>query len=456
MASHYDLICIGGGSGGVATANRAGSHGARVALVEMGRLGGTCVNVGCVPKKIMWTAAQFAHGFEDAAGYGFAVPSHALDWSILKTARDAYVRNLNDVYARYLGANNVTLVRGRASFNGAKSIEVNGETLSADHIVIATGGQPIRPAIPGADLGITSDGFFELKTQPKRMAVIGSGYISVEIGGLMQALGTEVSLFLRRTHFLHSFDAMLRDALMEQMTCDGVRVLKDVLASAIEHDGSELWLMTGSVRHGPYDCVLWAVGRQPNTADLNLAAAGVEATAHGVIPVDPYQQTNVSGIYALGDLIGHHELTPVAIAAGRRLSDRLFGGQSERKLDYENIATVIFSHPPIGTVGITEAAAVAVFGDSAKVYETKFTPMIHGLSGRNMKMQMKLVVAGEDERVVGCHIIGPGADEMLQGFAVAVRMGATKRNFDDTVAIHPTAAEELVTMRSARPARISG
>jgi glutathione reductase (NADPH) len=453
MTRHFDLLCIGGGSGGVATANRAGSHGAKVAVIEMGRLGGTCVNVGCVPKKIMWTAAQFAHGFEDAAGYGFSVPSHRLDWSKLKAARDAYVRNLNDAYARYLGANNVTLVRGRAVFTGPKSVEVNGETITAGHVVIATGGRPVLPGIPGAELGITSDGYFELDAQPQRLAVVGAGYVAVEIGGLMHALGSAVTLFLRRDHFLHSFDATLRDALMDQMRADGVALVTRFAVAAVERDARGLWLAAGDARHGPFDCVLWAVGRRANTDGLNLAAAGVVARDDGVIPVDAWQQTNVEGVYALGDLIGHHELTPVAIAAGRRLSDRLFGGQPGRKLDYDNVPTVIFSHPPIGTVGMTEAAAFAAFGEGARVYETRFTPLVHGLSGRAMKMHVKLVVAGPEERVVGCHVIGPGADEMLQGFAVAVRMGATKRNFDDTVAIHPTAAEEMVTMRTARAAR---
>lgn len=456
MTRHFDLLCIGGGSGGVATANRAGSYGAKVALIEKGRLGGTCVNVGCVPKKIMWTAAQYAHAFEDAAGYGFSVAAHALDWPKLKHARDAYVANLNEAYARYLAGNHVEVIRGEAAFTAPKTVRVNGESITADHIVIATGGYPAMPDVPGAAAGITSDGYFELATQPARMAVVGSGYVAVEVGGLMHALGTNVTLFLRRDHLLHSFDPMLRDGLMAQMRADGIAIVTRFSATAVERDAHGIWLAAGGERHGPFDCLLWAVGRRPNTAGLRLTAAGVEVREDGVIPVDAYQQTNVAGIYALGDLVGHHELTPVAIAAGRRLADRLFGGQAGRKLDYENIPTVIFSHPPIGTVGMGEPEAFAAYGDSARVYETSFTPMIHGLSGRALKMRMKLVVAGDDEKVVGCHAIGPGADEMLQGFAVAVRMGATKRNFDDTVAIHPTAAEELVTMRTSRAARPPG
>jgi glutathione reductase (NADPH) len=333
MARHFDLLCIGGGSGGVATANRAGSYGAKVGLIEMGRLGGTCVNVGCVPKKIMWTAAQFAHGFEDAVGYGFSVPSHTLDWAKLKTARDGYVGAMNAAYERYLGTNKVEIVRGRAAFTGPKSVAVNGEVLSADHIVIATGGHPIVPDIPGADLGITSDGYFELETQPQRLAIVGAGYVAVEIGGLMHALGSEVSLFMRRDHFLHSFDTMLRDVLMDQMRAEGITLVTRFMPTTVERDTRGLWLLSGLDRRGPFDCVLWAVGRRPNTAALNLAAAGVQTAAEGVIPVDPWQQTNVAGVYAIGDLIGHHQLTPVAIAAGRRLADRLFNGQEGRKLD---------------------------------------------------------------------------------------------------------------------------
>ena len=273
----------------------------------------------------------------------------------------------------------------------------------------------------------------------------------------MHALGSEVTLFLRRDHFLHHFDSMLRNALMDQMRSDGVDdgdALHGHRSGTRWLADSGWWRATLAMARSIACCGPWGASRIPTA--LNLAAAGVRAGDNGVIPVNAYQETNVGGVYAIGDLIGHHELTPVAIAAGRRLSDRLFGGQPGRKLDYENIPTVIFSHPPIGTVGMTEAAAFAAFGETAKVYETKFTPMVHGLSGRAQKMHMKLVVAGADERVVGCHVIGPGADEMLQGFAVAVRMGATKRNFDDTVAIHPTAAEEMVTMKTSRPARAAG
>lgn len=454
MTTHFDLLCIGGGSGGVATANRAGLHGARVGLVEAGRMGGTCVNVGCVPKKIMWTAAQLAHGLEDAAGYGFSVRAHDFDWSALRTARDAYVRNLNAAYERYLGTNRVQIIRGRARFTGPRTVEVDGTVYSADHIVIAVGGRPTVPGIPGAELGITSDGFFELAAQPRSMAVVGGGYIAVEVAGLMQALGTRVTHLLRRDHVLHGFDRMVQRELLAHMQAAGVHTVTGFTPARVERAPGGLWLHgADGRREGPFETVLWATGRHPVTAGLGLDAAGVATAEGGVIPVDTWQQTSAPGVYAVGDVIGHHPLTPVAIAAGRRLADRLFGGQAGRHLDYENIATVVFSHPAIGTVGLTENDALERFGDAARVYETRFTPMIHAFTARQVKMSMKLVVVGIEELIVGCHVIGPGADEMMQGFAVAVRMGATKRQFDDTVAIHPTAAEELVTLKTSRPAR---
>lgn len=454
MTKHFDLLCIGGGSGGVATANRAAIHGATVGLIEAGPMGGTCVNVGCVPKKIMWTAGQLAHGLEDATGYGFTVPPHGFDWPRLKAARDEYVRKLNAGYERNLAGNKVEILRGFGRFVDARTVEVDGTRLTADRILIATGGRPSVPAVPGAELGITSDGFFALERQPRRMAVVGAGYIAVEVGGLMRALGTEVTQCLRRDHFLHGFDAMLRDHLMEQMRAAGIGFVTHFTTARVERDAAGLWLEGGDGgRQGPFDAVLWAIGREPNTAGLDLAAAGVRADARGVVPVDRYQTTNVPHIFAVGDVTGHHELTPVAIAAGRRLADRLYDGMVDRHLDYENIPTVVFSHPPIGTVGLTEAEAVARHGADVKVYETRFTPMYHGFTPHPQKTAMKLVCVGAEERVAGLHVIGAGADEMLQGFAVAVRMRATKRDLDDTVAIHPTAAEEMVTMKTARPAR---
>jgi glutathione reductase (NADPH) len=455
MTQHYNLLTIGGGSGGVAVSNRAGLYGATCLLIEKGRVGGTCVNVGCVPKKVMWNGAQIAGALEDAADYGFRIDAHAFDWATLKRNRDEHVLDLNGRYARYLASNKVAVLAGTARFVGPKTVEVAGERYSADHVVIATGGRPIVPDVAGARYGITSDGFFELEAQPRKVAIVGAGYIAVELAGVLHALGSEVTIALRRERLLGSFDPLLRETLMEQMRADGIELVTSAQIVGLDKDHhGRLTLLCGSgTRLGGFDTVIWAIGRAPSTHALDLSATGLAADELGFVRTDAYQQTSVPGIYAIGDVTGRLALTPVAIAAGRRLSDRLFGGMHERKLSYDNVPTVIFSHPPIGTVGLTESEAVERFGlDAVKVYQTRFTPMYHAFTVRKVATAMKLVVAGADERIVGCHMIGPGADEMLQGFAVAVQMGATKRNFDDTVAIHPTVAEELVTMRTARPA----
>jgi len=450
----FDLLVIGGGSGGVATANRAASYGAKVALFESGRIGGTCVNVGCVPKKIMWNAASLAHAIEESHGYGFSASLEGFDWLRLKQRRDEYIRKLNAGYERGLTNNKVEIVRAFARFVEPAVVEAGGERYGAAHIVIAVGGHPTLPAIPGADLGITSDGFFELERRPDKVAIVGAGYVSVEFGGLLRALGADVTILTRRKRLLRSFDAMLGDRLLAQMEHDGVQVLREVQPAQVRREGNSLSLVCSDrkTRSG-FDTLIWAVGRQPNTADLGLDAAGIKPDLDGAIPTDLYQETETRGVYAIGDVAGRVELTPVAIAAGRRLVDRIFGGREGRYLPYENIPTVLFTHPPIGTVGLSEEDAVAAFGDEVRVYETEFTPMYYAFNDRQPRCVMKLVVAGSEERVVGCHLIGMGADEILQGFAVAVRMGATKADFDDTVAIHPTVAEELVTMKSSRPAR---
>lgn len=418
-------------------------------------MGGTCVNVGCVPKKIMWTAASLRHACEEAADFGFDTHVGELDWQGLKNQRDAYIARLNTGYERGLANNKVDTIRAHARFVDAKVVEADGEQYTAQHILIATGGRPIIPDVPGAELGITSDGFFELQAQPKRVAVVGAGYISVEFAGLLRALGSDVTVLLRRDHFLRHFDKTLRDELMSQMEADGVRFVKHVTVMDLQRKDSGLRaeLGNGELLEG-LDNVIWAIGREPNTDRINIESTGIRLNANKTIPVDEFQETAVAGIYAVGDVIGKFELTPVAIAAGRRLADRLFGGMEGRHLNYVNIPTVIFSHPPIGTVGLSEAQAVARYGaDNVKVYETRFTPMYYAFSHRQPKCTMKLVVTGNDERIVGCHGIGLALDEMMQGFAVAVRMGATKRDFDDTVAIHPTGAEEMVTMRNPRIAQ---
>ncbi len=449
MSRHYDLISIGGGSGGLAAVRRAAAHGARCAVIEEGKLGGTCVNVGCVPKKVMWYGASIAHALEEAPDYGFTLGETGFQWDRLKSARDAYVARLNEIYHENLVKAGIDEIRDHARFTGPRTLEVNGTRYTADHVVVATGSRPMVPQVPGAELGITSDGFFELEARPEHVAVVGSGYIAVEIAGMFRALGAEVCMLVRKAELLRPFDAMLRQMLMESMEADGIRIepWTPVVAVQRGNDG-RIQVETGDgAWHTGFDTLLWAVGRTPNTEGLGLEAAEVVRDEAGNVVVDAFQNTNVPGVYAIGDVTGRYELTPVAIAAGRRLADRLFGGMPERRLVYENIPTVVFSHPPIGTVGLTEDEARSVHGDAAvKVYETRFNPMYHAFTRHKRRSGMKLVTVGPEEKVVGCHLIGIDADEILQGFAVAVRMGATKADFDDTVAIHPTSAEELVTL----------
>ena len=450
MESHFDFLAIGGGSGGIAAAVRAASYGARAAVVEHGRLGGTCVNVGCVPKKLMWYAASLGHTVDDFAGYGFDVSREGFRWPALKRARDAYVERLNGIYARRLDTEGIVRFRDTARFVGARTVAVGDTRLSADHVVIATGGLPIVPPTPGAELGITSDGFFELEERPGRVVVAGSGYIAVELAGVLRALGSEVTMVLRRDRVLRAFDEMLATELMLALDADGIEIRTEAELTLIERDDSRnsltVRISDGTSVDG-VDSVLWAIGRRPNVASLDLAAAGVDTSKGGAIVTNEFQEASIEGTYAIGDVTGRAALTPVAIAAGRRLADRLFGGQTDRRLSYDCIPSVIFTHPPIGTVGATEAQARSDHGDAVKVYRTRFNSMYHAFSDHPRATAMKLVTVGDDERVIGCHVIGEGADEMMQGFAVAVRMGARKCDFDDTVAIHPTSAEELVTMR---------
>jgi glutathione reductase (NADPH) len=449
--NNFDFVVIGGGSGGLAAAQRAAEYGAKVAIVESGRLGGTCVNVGCVPKKVMWNAAEIADGLEDAAEYGFRLGvAEPHDWPLLKSKRDAYVARLNGIYASNLAKRHIEVVQGRASFVDARTVDVAGRRLTAPHILIAVGGRPMLPDIPGADLGITSDEFFELEKRPDRVAVVGSGYIAIELTSIFAALGSKATLVLRGHKALKDFDCMLGESMLKIMRDEGVEIATNAWPFALER--TAVGALDLEVRDGrrltPFDAVVWAIGRVPAVEGLGLERAGVDLDAYGFIVTDQYQVTSSAGVYAVGDVTGRAQLTPVAIAAGRRLSDRLFGGQPERYLDYENIPTVVFGHPPIGTVGLTEEEARLKYGDAGvTVFRSGFVPMYHALTTRKPRTEMKLVTAGAEKRVVGVHVIGPGADEMMQGFAVAVRMGATKRDFDDTVAIHPTSAEELVTMR---------
>jgi glutathione reductase (NADPH) len=444
----FDLISLGGGSGGLACAQRAAAYGARTAVIESHRLGGTCVNVGCVPKKVMWNAASVALSLTDARDYGFHAASTQHAWSVLKAKRDAYVARLNDIYARNLATQRVRLLRGAASFVDAHTLEVDGVRLTAPHIVIATGGKPSRPPLPGAELGITSNEFFEIERLPRRVAVVGSGYVACELADAFRELGSEVELFIRKHALLRHFDSMLGNSLLREMRAKGVAVQENVIPAALVEDAQGKTLVASDGRRfAGFDALLWAIGREPNVASLALRRAKVAQDAQGHVRTDEFQNTNVDGVYAIGDVTGRAPLTPVAIAAGRRLSDRLFGGKPDRRLDYAMIPTVVFTHPPIASVGASEAEARAAHGDTVKVYTSDFVGMYYAVTQRKSRTEMKLVCLGPEQRIIGCHIIGAGADEMLQGFAVAIRMGATKRDFDDTVAIHPTSAEELVTMR---------
>ncbi len=448
-ATEYDFLVIGGGSGGLAAAKRAAGHGAKTALIERDRLGGTCVNRGCVPKKVMFNAAAIAEMLREARAYGFDVEPRRFTWAELKAARDAFIRRLNDVYRRGLAAAGVTELAGTARLLDARTVEVDGQRLRAPHILIATGAYRDRPDVPGAELGITSDGFFELETQPRAVLIVGGGYVAVELAGIFNSLGTKVTLLLRGERLLARFDDSVRDVLIDEMEESGINLVRSSRIAGVVHDGNALAVhLDSGQRMSGFDTVLWAIGQRANTAGLGLERVGVALDARGFIATDDYQNTNVAGIYAVGDVTARLALTPVAIAAGRRLADRLFGGEPEAKLDYTNIPTVVFSHPPIGAVGLTEHEARAHYGmDAVKVYQTRFTSIYHALTPRRPPTLMKLVTVGPREKIVGCHLIGRGVDEILQGFAVAVKMGATKADLDNTVAIHPTSAEELVTMR---------
>ncbi len=445
----FDLIVLGAGSGGLAVAEIAVTYGKKVAVIEEKYAGGTCVNVGCVPKKMLWYAAQARDAVELAHAYGFQVGEVGHDWADIVARRDAVVMDIRQYWEGYAAEKGMTWLQGQGVFVDKNTVKVGEQTLTAPYIVIATGSTPIVPPLPGKELGMTSDGFFAMQEQPKRLAVIGAGYIGVEMAGLMHSLGTHIEIFALESRVLELFDPLISQVLSEEMDKQGIlrHLPFKVMGLDRDADGSLAVLGEGEARFGGFDAVLWAVGRRPNSAALNLAAVGVETVRNGGITVDAYHKTNVEGIYAVGDVTGKTMLTPVAIAAGRRLARHLFNGE-DIKLDYRNIPSVVFAHPTVGTVGMTEAEARQC-RDDVRVYETEFVGLRYALAkGKGSKTAMKLVCAGENEKIVGIHIIGDGADEMLQGFAVALKMGATKADFDNTVAIHPTSAEELVTLKT--------
>ena len=445
----FDYIVIGGGSGGIASANRAAQYGAKVLVIEQKEIGGTCVNVGCVPKKVMWYGANISEIVHSlGSDYGFDFSNSSFDYSVLKQHRDAYIDRLHTAYQNGFKNNGVTMIKGHAAFVDAHTIKVEDTFYTAKHILIATGGHAVIPDIEGSELGITSDGFFAYESLPKRVAVVGAGYIAVEIAGVLNAYGTETHLCVRKDRPLRRFDAYITDALMDEMKKSGITLHTRCVPSKLEKEETGLKLSFENGEAIQVDSVIWAIGRKANIEGFGLENSGVTINNRGYIETDAYQNTNVEGIYAVGDVTGRKELTPVAIAAGRRLSERLFNGKSDEKLDYSNIPTVIFSHPAIGSVGLSEDEAAVKYGkENVKVYTSSFTSMYTALADHRQTCRMKLVTVGDDEKIIGLHGIGQGVDEMIQGFAVAVKMGATKKDFDNTVAIHPTGSEEFVTMR---------
>lgn len=450
MVKEYDYIVIGGGSGGIASANRAAMHGAKVILFEGKEVGGTCVNVGCVPKKVMWYGAQVAETINNyAADYGFDLTTDAFNFDVLKANRQAYIDRIHASYERGFDSNGVERIYDYATFVDTHTVEVAGELYTAPHILIATGGHALYPDIPGAEYGTTSDGFFELDAVPKRTAVVGAGYIAVEISGVLHALGSDTHLFVRQDRPLRTFDKEIIKTLVDAMEEDGPELHTfSVPKEVIKNEDDSLTLILENGEEYTVDTLIWAIGRRPNVIGFGLEKTGVELNDKGFIATDEFENTNVEGIYALGDVNGKLELTPVAVKSGRQLSERLFNNKPNAKMDYKDVATVIFSHPAIGSVGLSEEAAIAKFGqENIKVYRSTFTSMYTAVTSHRQACKMKLVTMGQEEKVIGLHGIGYGVDEMIQGFAVAIKMGATKEDFDNTVAIHPTGAEEFVTMR---------
>ena len=446
----YDIIAIGGGSGGSATMNRAAMHGAKAAVIEGNIIGGTCVNVGCVPKKVMWYGAQVSETLKNyAADYGYTIGETSFDFKTLRKNREAYIERSRQAFSNNFNRNGVDYIEGYARFVDKNTVEVNGEHIRAKHIVIATGSYAFIPNVPGSELGGTSDDVFAWEELPESVSIIGAGYIAVELAGVLHALGVKTDLFVRKGGPLRGFDQGIVEVLVEEMKKNGQPLHTHKVPQKLEKlDNGDIQIHFEDGTTHTSQKVIWAVGRKANVQQLNLEVAGVELTERGFIQVDEYQNTTTSGIYALGDVSGEKELTPVAIKAGRTLAERLFNGKTDAKMDYELIPTVVFSHPAIGSVGLTQEQAEAKYGaENIKVYQSTFAGMYSAITVHRQMTKLKLITLGEEEKVIGLHGIGEGIDEMIQGFAVAVKMGATKADFDATVAIHPTASEEFVTMR---------
>ena len=446
----YDIIAIGGGSGGSATMNRAAMYGAKAAVIEGNIIGGTCVNVGCVPKKVMWYGAQVSETLKNyAADYGYTIGETSFDFKTLRKNREAYIERSRQAFSNNFNRNGVDYIEGYARFVDKNTVEVNGEHIRAKHIVIATGSYAFVPNVPGSELGGTSDDVFAWEELPESVSIIGAGYIAVELAGVLHALGVKTDLFVRKGGPLRGFDQGIVEVLVEEMKKNGQPLHTHKVPQKLEKlDNGDIQIYFEDGTTHTSQKVIWAVGRKANVHQLNLEAAGVALNERGFIQVDEYQNTTTPGIYALGDVSGEKELTPVAIKAGRTLAERLFNGKTDAKMDYELIPTVVFSHPAIGSIGLTQEQAEAKYGvENIKVYQSTFTGMYSAITVHRQMTKLKLITLGEEEKVIGLHGIGGGIDEMIQGFAVALKMGATKADFDATVAIHPTASEEFVTMR---------
>ncbi len=450
MSFDVDLFVIGAGSGGVRAARMAARTGARVAVAEHVRVGGTCVMRGCIPKKLLVLGAHYAEDFEDARGFGWTVGEAVHDWSALIAAKNRELDRLEGVYRKILADSKVELIEGTARLNGANAVEVAGRAVKAKHILVATGGRPSLPKIPGIEHAITSDEALDLPTRPRRVAVVGGGYIAVEFAGIFRALGSEVTVVIRADKILRGFDEDVRAALSAAMTAKGITIRSTSVVESIARtaDGLALRLKGGETL--ACDAVLYATGRAPNTEGLGLAEAGVRFTPRGAIEVDPYSRASVESVFAVGDVTDRMNLTPVALAEAMALVRTLFENRPTA-MDYANVPTAVFSNPPVGTVGLTESEA-AKRGE-IDVYVSSFKPLKHTLAGGAERTFMKLVVDRASDKVLGLHMVGADAPEIAQGFAVALKCGATKRDFDATVGIHPTAAEEFVTMREKRPAK---
>ena len=446
----YDIIAIGGGSGGSATMNRAAMYGAKAAVIEGNIIGGTCVNVGCVPKKVMWYGAQVSETLKNyAADYGYTIGETSFDFKKLRKNRQAYIERSRQAFSNNFNRNGIDYIEGYARFVDKNTVEVNGEQIRAKHIVIATGSYAFVPNVPGSELGGTSDDVFAWEELPESVSIIGAGYIAVELAGVLHGLGVKTDLFVRKGGPLRGFDQGIVEVLVEEMKKNGQPLHTHKVPQKLEKlDNGDIQIHFEDGTTHTSQKVIWAVGRKANISQLNLEAAGVALNERGFIQVDEYQNTTTPGIYALGDVSGEKELTPVAVKAGRTLSERLFNGKTDAKMDYELIPTVVFSHPAIGSIGLSQEQAEAKYGaENIKVYESNFAGMYSAITVHRQMTKLKLITLGEEEKIIGLHGIGEGVDEMIQGFAVALKMGATKADFDATVAIHPTASEEFVTMR---------